>query len=228
MWSVPLNHTVRSLIVPSVLVWLSAAPLFALDKHLEWQTLANEAKAAEEKGDYKQAESLWQRGLESQNQMDGGEWWRGSSLNGLGSAELGLGKNAEADAHLHEAMIIFEHAGGTADKAAVLRNLARLYLKQGRKTEAEAMSAHAVVLMDKVTNKKPAELVPYLAVTAETKVSAGDYRGAISLLERGLRLSQQQFGSSDSRTKEINLRIKDIQSKMKEGKSEMKALEKLL
>jgi CHAT domain-containing protein/tetratricopeptide (TPR) repeat protein len=103
-----------------------------------------------------EAESLYQRVLEIQEQRYGRESFEVTvALHDLAIADRFLARYAEAESHFKRALAVLEKTGGagTQDQARIMSNLAVMYSSLGRYADAEATFKRAFAVFEKVLNK---------------------------------------------------------------------------
>src|SRR5579884_3236172 len=157
----------------------------------------NLAALYRDQGDYVQAEEFSRRALRlislQQPETPAAEAELLGSLGGILSAR---GKFAEAEAILQQSIQIAEQQPGRSELlAGDWNNLAGIYAKTGRKTEALAVYKKAYELYDSIGDSKNPNLFFILAGIAGVEAASGHYADAVRSVESAIQRADTGGGA---------------------------------
>ncbi|MFL5698174.1 MAG: FxSxx-COOH system tetratricopeptide repeat protein [Ktedonobacteraceae bacterium] len=170
--------------VPSELTWL----------------IVKTASYLRDRGQYRQAELLYQRALTICQQMLGPEHPDiVHILYGLASLYKEQGRYEQAELLYQQALHIYRLAGGLdhPDTSDPISKLASLYKEQGKYEQAELMYQQALYVRERVLGSEHPDIANPLHRLANFYREQGKYEQAEQLFQRALHIREQAFGSNN-------------------------------
>lgn len=163
------------------------------------ETMGELAESYEMAKDYEKAEAILIKAMERQKDWGPTHVGRARTFERLGVVNTGLGKYAEAETFLQQALEIFEKANGPKyfRNAHCLGEMADLYQKKGDFIKAEPLYIRAVEMLEKARGPSHPETAPYLNNFGTLYVAMGDYAKAKPLFKRALAILEKAFGPED-------------------------------
>ncbi len=161
------------------------------------KALMEEADQLYDAGRYAEAEPLYKRALEINEQKLGKDHLSVAlSLNNLAELYYTTGRYAEAEPLYKRALEIYEEAHGKdhPSVATILNNLAGLYYTTGRYAEAEPLYKRALDIKEQKLGKDHLSVALSLNNLAELYRTTGRYAEAEPLLKRALEIKEQKLG----------------------------------
>ncbi|WP_236031592.1 tetratricopeptide repeat protein [Ktedonospora formicarum] len=149
------------------------------------------AQYLRERGQYEEAEPLYQRALHMREQgLEPDHPHIAASLRNLAVLYWREGKYAEAEPLFQRALSIVERTLGPdhAQVAGALNNLALLYSDQGRYAEAEPLYQHSLHIFEQTLNPEHPQLALAINNLAALYAFQGRYREAEPLFQRALHI----------------------------------------
>jgi CHAT domain-containing protein/Tfp pilus assembly protein PilF len=171
--------------------------LLKAGKYSDAESLNALARVYYSRGDYANAEPLYQKALKIREKVLGPDHPKtAQSLDNLGQVYVQMGDYAKAEPLLQRALKIREKAPGpeNPDTAASLNNLAGLYRLIGDYAKAEPLYQRAIKIDEKALgpeNPKTATVFNDLALLYQQK---GDYAKAEPLFQRALKICEKALG----------------------------------
>ncbi|EFH89900.1 helix-turn-helix transcriptional regulator [Ktedonobacter racemifer] len=170
----------------------------AAERSLALASLASKvAQYLRERGQYGEAEPLYQRAFHIREQVLGPDHPQvATSLNNLAVLYWREGKYGEAEPLYRRALSILEQVPGSEhlQKAGVLTNLANLYRDQGKYVEAEPLCLRSLHVYEQVLDPDHLQLALPLNNLATLYASQGKYTEAGPLFLRALHIWEQSLG----------------------------------
>jgi tetratricopeptide (TPR) repeat protein len=172
----------------SIFIAAAASVSAATDERTKWQECLHAGTEALEAGEYAQARVKYAEAMKCLEPLDAGDLRKAVMDAALGSLELSVGHEAQAESLFVEALPIFEKHGmqGAPEYGEVLADLGAVRVNQGRWKESESLFKQSLAVFAKSGRENEIHATTTLTHLANLYVTEARPRDALPLLEQAL------------------------------------------